>query len=144
MDLSPAHGSTPDGTSPNGSSAAQQALSALAADTQDRAALDTLAESPVLLPLPDDLGDAEDADSSVITLPVLQDPDGQQLVPVFTSELRMSELLPTVSRCRQVPLGALAARWPSDDLALTIDAGSPDALTLTAEGVRTLLARPAG
>jgi hypothetical protein len=64
------------------------------------------------------------------------------VVPVFTSELELAELLPTVSRYRLVPLSALASQWPSGDLALTIDAASPHGLTLTSEGVRTLLVRP--
>lgn len=63
-------------------------------------------------------------------------------MPVFTSELEMAELLPSVSRYRMVPLGALASQWPSSDLALSIDASSAHGLTLTSEGVRTLLARP--
>ena len=50
-------------------------------------------------------------------------------------------LLPFVSRYRLVPLGALAAQWPADDLSLTIDGSSEHRLTLTSEGVRTLLAR---
>jgi hypothetical protein len=39
-------------------------------------------------------------------------------------------------------LGRLAADWPDSELQLAIDAGHPDALTLTAEGVRIRLARP--
>ncbi|MFC7309595.1 SseB family protein [Streptomyces monticola] len=130
--------------SANSTSPAQAALSALATQPQDQAALDTLAESSVLLPVPDEVSDAQDPNAAAMTLPVLEEPGGEQLVPVFTSELRMTELLPSISHCQRVPLGALAAQWPSDDLSLAIDAGSPDALTLTADGVRTLLARPRG
>jgi hypothetical protein len=75
-------------------------------------------------------------------VPVLEQPDGDPVVPVFTSEVEMAELLPFVSRYRLVPLGALASQWPADELSLTIDAGSEHPLTLTSEGVRTLLARP--
>ncbi|MGA4837542.1 SseB family protein [Streptomyces sp. G45] len=132
-----------DVPSSNGRSAAQQALSTLATDTRDEAALNTLAESDVLVPAPDGTDDEQAPPSSALTLPVLEQPDGEPLVPVFTSELRMNELLPFVSRCQQVPLGALAAQWPPG-LSLTIDAGSPDALTLSADGVRALLARPHG
>jgi hypothetical protein len=63
-------------------------------------------------------------------------------VPVFTSEPAMAEMLPSVSRYRLVPLGALASQWPTGDLSLTIDPSSPNGLTLTSEGVRTLLVRP--
>ncbi|WP_217242573.1 SseB family protein [Streptomyces sp. AC555_RSS877] len=121
---------------------ARRALDALAENTEDTAALATLASSEVLVPVPDDAGQEDAADSSVVALPVLEQPDGAPVVPVFTSEPEMAELLPYVSRYRLVPLGALAAQWPADDLSLTIDANSAHPLTLTSEGVRTLLARP--
>ncbi|MCX4912754.1 SseB family protein [Streptomyces sp. NPDC060011] len=123
---------------------AQEALNTLAENTQDTAALNTLAGSDVLVPVPDDVTDADVADPTAVALPVLDQPGGEQVVPVFTSELEMAELLPSVSRYRLVPLGALASQWPTGDLALTIDASSPHGLTLSSEGVRTLLARPLG
>ncbi|KOU69024.1 hypothetical protein ADK57_13285 [Streptomyces sp. MMG1533] len=121
---------------------ARRALDALAENTEDTAALATLASSEVLVPVPDDAGQEGAGDSSVVALPVLEQSDGAPVVPVFTSEPEMAELLPYVSRYRLVPLGALAAQWPADDLSLTIDANSAHPLTLTSEGVRTLLARP--
>ncbi|MEU6259862.1 SseB family protein [Streptomyces sp. NPDC047043] len=120
---------------------ARQALDALAVNTEDERALDTLALSEVLVPVPDDAGQ-EDGDPGAVALPVLEQPGGDPVVPVFTSEGEMAELLPFVSRYRLVPLGALASQWPADDLSLTIDAGSEHPLTLTSEGVRTLLSRP--
>ncbi len=120
---------------------AQEALDTLAVDTDDTAALDTLAGSDVLVPVPDDASDEDIADPHAVALPVLDDPEGGQVVPVFTSELELAELLPSVSRYRLVPLAALASQWPSGDLDLVIDAASPHGLTLTSEGVRTLLAR---
>ncbi|WP_306320348.1 MULTISPECIES: SseB family protein [unclassified Streptomyces] len=122
----------------NGPSTAQQALSALSLNTEDQGALDTLAECEVLVPVPDEMAEEPDSESPSLSLPVIEQPGGEQLVPLFTSELRMSELLPFISRCTPVPLGALAARWPTE-LSMTIDAGSPDALTLNGEGVRELL-----
>ncbi|MFI5662637.1 SseB family protein [Streptomyces sp. NPDC051684] len=122
----------------NGHSPAQQALSALSLNTEDQGALDTLAECEVLVPVPDEVGEEQDSASGALSLPVIEKPGGEQLVPLFTSELRMSELLPFISRCTQVPLGVLASRWPTE-LSLTIDAGSADALTLNGEGVRELL-----
>ncbi|MEU6192601.1 SseB family protein [Streptomyces sp. NPDC047061] len=121
---------------------AQQALDTLAVNAEDPAALDTLAHSDVLVPVPDDA--AETTDPTMIALPVLERPDGDPVVPVFTSEGELTGLLPTVSRYRVVPLGALASQWPEDNLSLAIDGSSAHALTLTSEGVRTLLARPAG
>lgn len=120
---------------------AQEALDTLAVNTDDTAALDTLAGSDVLVPVPDDASDEDIADPHAVALPVLDDPEGGQVVPVFTSELELAELLPSVSRYRLVPLSALASQWPSGDLDLVIDAASPHGLTLTSEGVRTLLAR---
>ena len=88
--------------------------------------------------MPDDAADED----TTVALPVLEQQDGAPVVPVFTSETEMAELLPFVSRYRLVPLGALAAQWPDGDLSLSIDASSTHPLTLTSEGVRTLLARP--
>ncbi|MEV5612737.1 SseB family protein [Streptomyces sp. NPDC052225] len=130
---------TPD-ASGNPPSPAQQALSALAENTGDQNALDTLAGSEVLVPVPDEARAEQGPDDRSLALPVIEQPGGEQLVPVFTSELRMAELLPFISECRPVPLGALAAGWPAE-LSLTIDGGSPDALTLSGDGVRSLLAR---
>ncbi|MFI7400938.1 SseB family protein [Streptomyces sp. NPDC049541] len=121
---------------------ARQALDALAVNTEDTVALDTLAGSEVLVPVPDDASQEDAVDPSAVALPVLEQPGGDPVVPVFTSEGEMAGLLPFVSRYRLVPLGALASQWPADDLSLTIDAGSEHPLTLTSEGVRTLLVRP--
>ncbi|KUO14439.1 SseB family protein [Streptomyces dysideae] len=125
----------------NTATPARRALDALADNTEDMAALHTLAISEVLVPVPDDVDEADAADPAAVALPVIEQPGGEPTVPVFTSEPAMAELLPFVHRYRLVPLGALAAQWPADDLALSIDAGSPHPLTLTSEGVRTLLAQ---
>lgn len=130
-----------DHSAPQAATPAQQALTALALDTGDTAALDTLAGSDVLVPVPDDADDAAMSDPTAVALPVLEQPGGEQVVPVFTSEPAMAELLPFVSRYRLVPLGALASQWPDSDLSLTIDAGSPHGLTLDAHDVGTLLGR---
>ncbi|OIJ98435.1 SseB family protein [Streptomyces colonosanans] len=125
--------------------AAQEALTTLAAHAEDADALDALAGSDVLVPVPDDATEEEAANPNTVALPVLEQPDGEQTVPVFTSETEMADLLPFVSRYRLVPLGALASQWPSaSDLTLTIDAASPHGLTLNSDGVRTLLVRPQG
>ncbi|WP_031479903.1 SseB family protein [Streptomyces bicolor] len=121
---------------------ARRALDALAENTEDSAAMDKLASSEVLVPVPDDAREEDSTDPATVALPVMEQPGGDPTVPVFTSEPAMAALLPFVSQYRLVPLGALASQWPSEDLALTIDAGSPHPLTLTSEGVRTLLARP--
>lgn len=128
----------------NTATLAQRALDVLAENAEDTAALDTLAGSDVLVPVPDDVSDEDATNPSAVALPVLEQPGGVPVVPVFTSEVEMSELLPFISRYRLVPLGALASQWPAEDLSLTIDASSSHGLTLTSEGVRSLLARPQG
>ncbi|MEU1404953.1 SseB family protein [Streptomyces sp. NPDC005728] len=120
---------------------ARQALAALAVDAEDQAALDTLAHSDVLVPVPDDAVDGNGAGPATVALPILEQPGGEPVVPVFTSEATMTELLPFVSRYRLIPLGALASQWPDDDLSLAIDGNSTHGLTLTSHGVRTLLTR---
>lgn len=119
---------------------AQRALDALAVNAEDQAALDTLAHSDVLVPVPDDAVDGDGTDT-MLALPVLEQAGGDPVVPVFTSEGEMAELLPFVSRYHLIPLGALAAHWPDEDLSLAIDGSSKHGLTLTSHGVRTLLAR---
>jgi hypothetical protein len=133
MDTSAAHDHRP--------TPAQRALDTLAVNAEDQAALDTLAHSDVLVPVPDDAVDMAAADTFSLALPVLEQPDGEPVVPVFTTEGELARLLPFVSRYRLVPLAALAAQWPDEDLALAIDGKSAHALTLTSHGVRTLLAR---
>ncbi|MFF8193137.1 SseB family protein [Streptomyces bobili] len=121
--------------------AAASALNALARDTRDTAALDTLAHCEVLVPVPEDATDEDVTNPSMLALPVLEQPGTAPVVPVFTSEPEMVDLLPGVDRYRVVPLGALAHQWPEGELSLSIDAAGDHPLTLTSEGVRTLLAR---
>ncbi|MEU9917119.1 SseB family protein [Streptomyces sp. NPDC051001] len=128
----------------NSTTPARRALDALAENTHDTVALDRLASSDVLVPVPDDASDEDAADPTAVALPVIEQPDGAPVVPVFTSESELAGLLPYVSRYRLVPLGALASEWPTDELTLTIDAASEHPLTLTSEGVRTLLGRSYG
>ncbi|MGX1267841.1 SseB family protein [Streptomyces phaeoluteigriseus] len=121
--------------------AAARALDALTRDTGDTAALDTLAHCEVLVPVPEDATDEDVTNPSMLALPVLEQPGTAPVVPVFTSEPEMVDLLPGVDRYRLVPLGALAHQWPEGELSLSIDAAGEHPLTLTSEGVRTLLAR---
>ncbi|MDX3571786.1 SseB family protein [Streptomyces sp. ID05-47C] len=121
--------------------AAASALNALARDTRDPDALDTLAHCEVLVPVPEDATDEDVTNPSMLALPVLEQPGTAPVVPVFTSEPEMVDLLPGVARYRVVPLGALAHQWPEGELSLSIDAAGEHPLTLTSEGVRTLLAR---
>ncbi len=129
----------PDGALPP----AQRALHEIAHGSQNVIALSTLAVSEVLLPVPgadESAGGAADGAQAPreIQLPVYEQEDGRQLVPVFTSETRMAEALPATRRYRLVQLAALSGAWPSDDLILSIDTGSADALSISGEGVKAL------
>jgi SseB protein N-terminal domain len=120
------------------STVVQQALHQLAADGTNAVALGTLAASDVLLPVPDEAASQEGEEPGAIALPVFEQGDGLRLVPVFTSEERLTRALPQVRSYRTVPLATLSQGWPADDLSLSIDAGSPDTLTVQGEGVRAL------
>ncbi|WP_329311001.1 SseB family protein [Streptomyces sp. NBC_01262] len=129
------YNSEPNGALPP----AQRALHEIAVGGERTAALSTLAVSDVLLPVPgepDASGFGPEPQS--IQLPVYEQEDGTKLVPVFTDEVRLTEALPTTQRYRVVPLAVLSSSWPSDELTLSIDAGSPDTLTIGGEGVRAL------
>ena len=72
---------------------AQQALDDLVANAEDQRALDTLAHSDVLVPVPDDAIDGEGADATTVALPILEQPGGDPVVPVFTTENEMADAL---------------------------------------------------
>jgi len=121
-----------------GASAAQRALRTVVEQGADEAALSTLARSEVLVPAGTD---AEGPGPKALSLPVYEQEDGTELVPVFTTQGRMEQALPQIHRHRSVVLGVLAHGWPSDRLTLVIDAGTPEQLALTAQGVKELLDR---
>ncbi|WP_127358206.1 SseB family protein [Actinacidiphila soli] len=127
-------------SNPNGAlPPAQRALHEIAVGGDNAAALSTLAVSDVLLPVPGE-PDASGGgpEEQAIQLPVYEQEDGTKLVPVFTDEVRLTQALPTTQSYRIVPLAVLSSSWPSDELTLSIDAGSPDTLTIGGEGVRAL------
>ncbi|AUH43881.1 SseB family protein [Streptomyces sp. CMB-StM0423] len=126
---------------PNGQrSAAQQALHTVVENGPDQEALHTLAESRVLLPDPDPAAEPP-GPAETLSLPVVEQGDGTRLVPVFTSPDRLEQVFPEIERYNAVGLGDLARGWPADGPSLVVDAGTPEEMALTAEGVRELLAR---
>jgi hypothetical protein len=132
-----------DHMSPNGAQPpAQRALHEIASGSENVIALSTLAVSEVLLPVPgtEEYPDGVDGAEPPreIQLPVYEQEDGRQLVPVFTSESRMADALPSTQRYRLVQLAALGGAWPSDELILSIDTGNEDSLSISGEGVRAL------
>jgi hypothetical protein len=119
----------------NGRLPGEAALHEIAQGGDRQAALTTLAHTDVLLPVADE---TSEPDPEVVQLPVYEQEDGVRLVPVFTSETRLAAAMPEVHRYRNVPMSALGGGWPSDDLWLAVDPGSPDALNLSPDGVRSL------
>lgn len=117
-------------TSEDTSDVILRALSVLAHNGLDRDARARLAGTKVLVP-------ADDTETPRLTLPVTGRP-----VLVFTSEERMARALPNVQCYHLVPLGMIPAHWPEGGPALTIDPGSPEAVTLSAQGVLLLLGPP--
>ena len=81
---------------------AQRALDVLAENTEDTAALNALANSDVLIPVPDDANDSDAANPSAVALPVLEQPGGEPVVPVFTSEVAPRSPRRTVAGRRPV------------------------------------------
>ncbi|MET9505579.1 SseB family protein [Streptomyces sp. NPDC006259] len=123
--------------------AAQEALRDLNRTPDDRAVLDTLVACDILVPEPDEFIARRSPEEGRLTLPVIDDPPQPHTVPVFTSVERMLEALPDVRIGHQIPLGLLAANWPTDeDLALAIDLGHPDGLIFAGQDVHTLLVPP--
>jgi type III secretion system (T3SS) SseB-like protein len=129
-------------SSPNGAApAVHLALRAMVAGDADQAELNTLAGSAVLVPT--GATELQEQDPGAVALPVYEQEDGSELVPVFTTRARMEQAHPQVTEHQQVTLGTLAHHWPSEQLALVIDAGTPEEVALTAQGVRHLLDRGA-
>jgi hypothetical protein len=104
------------------------------AETQ--ALLQTLAASTALLPQEIHEG-AEPPPEGAIALPVIEQ-EGNQYVPVFTSQESLLTAGADPATAIEVPLVQLAAGWPSDDLWLAIDPASENGLTLPPDVVRAL------
>ena len=81
--------------------------------------------------------EGEELPEGEIALPVIEQ-DGTQYIPVFTSEESLQSVGADPATAVQIPIAALAANWPSDDLWLAVDPSSEDGLTLPAEVVRVL------
>ncbi|MFM9443666.1 SseB family protein [Streptomyces acidiscabies] len=122
----------PDGAD----SAVRLALRAVVTGEADRGELRTLAASEILVPVGDPPGEQPPA---MVAVPVYEQPDGTGLVPVFTSQDRLTRAFPQVTQHCRILLGALAHEWPAEGPLLVIDAGTPDEVTLTPRGVRDLL-----
>jgi hypothetical protein len=72
-----------------------------------------------------------------VSLPVIEQ-DGTSYVPVFTSAQAMNEAAPHLDGAVSVPVVALSANWPSDQLWLAVNPGTPGGLTLPPDAVKSL------
>ena len=72
-----------------------------------------------------------------ISLPVIEQ-DGTSYVPVFTSEATMKLAAPDIGDAVSVPVAALGANWPSDELWLAVNPGTEGGLTLPPDAVKSL------
>lgn len=123
-----------------GSGTAEAALQELAQGGDEQAALGALASADVLLPEVAPPAE-QDGDPNMVRLPVAEQPDGTQLVPAFTSEAKLKNALPTISRFRLIRMATLGRLWPQGtNLVLAIDPGTDIGITLPEEGVRAMAA----
>ena len=72
-----------------------------------------------------------------MSLPVIEQ-DGTSYVPVFTSEATMKLAAPDIGGAVSVPVAALGANWPSDELWLAVNPGTEGGLTLPPDAVKSL------
>jgi hypothetical protein len=102
----------------------------------NEAILRALASGVALLPqLPPQEG--EEPPEGAISLPVIEQ-DGTQYIPVFTSEEALRSAGADPDSAVRIPIVALAASWPSDDLWLAVNPANEGGLTIPAEVVRAL------
>jgi hypothetical protein len=82
-------------------------------------------------------GSADGMPDGSLSLPVIER-DGTSYVPVFTSEATMKKAAPDIDGAVSVPVAALGASWPSDELWLAVNPGTEGGLTLPPEAMKSL------
>ena len=82
-------------------------------------------------------GGSEDLPGGSLSLPVIEQ-DGTSYVPVFTSEATMNQAAPDIDGAVSVPVAALSANWPSDELWLAVNPGTEGGLTFPPDAVKSL------
>ncbi len=93
--------------------------------------LQALAGSEVLLPQPEGHGEQT-------VLPIMQEQDGQQFIPAFTSTERLAEAGLAGQEVVAVGGAELGAHWPADPLPLTLNPGSEISVAVPPEAMRAL------
>jgi SseB protein N-terminal domain len=139
-DLSAVNGSAPDETVLNGTVVdatvpIESAIAAGMAAGDTEAVMRAVASIEVMVPQTGAIdGDAPDG---AMSLPVIEQ-DGTSYVPVFTSEATMNKAAPDIGGAISVPVAALGANWPSDELWLAVNPGTEGGLTLPPDAVKSL------
>jgi hypothetical protein len=123
-------------SAPQDRASTESALSSGMAAGDNEAVLRALATSIALLPQAP-APEGEDRPEDAVALPVIEQ-DGTQYIPVFTSEEALRAAGGDTDSAVRLPLAALAAQWPDDDLWLAVNPSSEGGLTLPADVVRAL------
>ncbi len=119
----------------NGTMPIESAIAAGMASGDTDAVMRAVASIDVMVPQADAAD--EDAPEGVMSLPVIEQ-DGTSYVPVFTSEATMKLAAPDIGGAVSVPVAALGANWPSDELWLAVNPGTEGGLTLPPDAVKSL------
>jgi hypothetical protein len=120
----------------NGTVAVETAIAAGMASGDTDAVMRAVAAVEVMVPQTSESRD-EEMPAGSLTLPVIEQ-DGTSYVPVFTSEATMKQAAPDIDDAVSVPVAALGANWPSDELWLAVNPGTEGGVTLPPDAVRSL------
>jgi hypothetical protein len=119
----------------NGSVSVEEAIAAGLAAGDIGAVMRVVASIEVMVP---QTGAVEpDGAAGSVSLPVIEQ-DGTSYVPVFTSAAAMNAAAPDLDGAVSVPVVALSANWPSDQLWLAVNPGTAGGLTLPPDAVMSL------
>jgi hypothetical protein len=118
----------------NGTVPVETAIAAGMASGDTDAVMRAVASIEVMVP---QAGGSEDLPGGSLSLPVIEQ-DGTSYVPVFTSEATMNQAAPDIDGAVSVPVAALGANWPSDELWLAVNPGTEGGLTLPPDAVKSL------
>jgi hypothetical protein len=119
----------------NGTVPVESAIAAGMASGDTDAVMRAVASIEVMVPQAG--AAADDMPAGALSLPVIEQ-DGTSYVPVFTSEATMNQAAPDIDGAVSVPVAALGANWPSDELWLAVNPGTEGGLSLPPDAVKSL------
>jgi hypothetical protein len=132
--MPPSNGQS-NGQQSNGAEPVETAIAAGMASGDIGAVMRVVASIEVMVPQAG--AAADDMPDGALSLPVIEQ-DGTSYVPVFTSEAAMNQAAPDLDGAVSVPVVALSANWPSDELWLAVNPGTEGGLTLPPDAVKSL------